>query len=581
MIAPKKGSGKSFEELLIEHKVVTQDKLHQLTSRVSKEKKNLEQLLVESGIPEDKITPIKAEFLGYDYIDLTNYPLSSDLLKHIKPAYAKNYKVLPLKFEDETFTIAMVEPRDFIALDELTRIYRNARYRIRDVKIFVTSTASLFTAIDKFYAIPREKDREEVGIGSILDQVKETYKTQVEVAEVTRDDATENSAPVVMLANKIIEEAFSKRTSDIHLEPALDFLRIRYRIDGDLVEVMRVPKYAQDALITRYKIMCDMRIDEKRQPQDGRIDFTKYNPSVEIDLRVSTVPTPHGEDVVMRILDKKSSILNLDMLGFSEHNMKLYKEAISSPYGILLHVGPTGSGKSTALFAALKTLDTPDIKIVTAEDPVEYTLGGQIIQSNINPAAGYTFAKAMRAFMRHDPDIILVGEIRDLETAKTAVEASLTGHMVFSTLHTNDAVGTVTRLTEMGVEPYLVADSLVLVCAQRLVRKICPKCKEAYAATPEEEELSKGDVKAGTTLYRGRGCESCEGSGYKGRIGIYEILLMNKKLRNLLIKNAGTDELRKVALETGMRTLRMDALEKAFNGTITLEQVLGSTLPDV
>jgi len=385
----------------------------------------------------------------------------------------------------------------------------------------------------------------------------------------------------VMLANKIIEEAFSKRTSDIHLEPALDFLRIRYRIDGDLVEVMRVPKYAQDALITRYKIMCDMRIDEKRQPQDGRIDFTKYNPSVEIDLRVSTVPTPHGEDVVMRILDKKSSILNLDMLGFSEHNMKLYKEAISSPYGILLHVGPTGSGKSTALFAALKTLDTPDIKIVTAEDPVEYTLGGQIIQSNINPAAGYTFAKAMRAFMRHDPDIILVGEIRDLETAKTAVEASLTGHMVFSTLHTNDAVGTVTRLTEMGVEPYLVADSLVLVCAQRLVRKICPKCKEAYAATPEEEELSKGDVKAGTTLYRGRGCESCEGSGYKGRIGIYEILLMNKKLRNLLIKNAGTDELRKVALETGMRTLRMDALEKAFNGTITLEQVLGSTLPDV
>lgn len=581
MILPKRGSGKSFEELLIERKVVNLERLQQLTQRVTKEKKNLEQLLLESGIPEETIAPVKAEFLGYEYVDLSNYPLSSDLLKHIKPAYAKNYKVLPLKFEDDVFTIAMVEPRDFIALDEITRIYRNARFKIKDVTIVMTSTQNLFNAIDKFFALPKEKEKEEIGIGSILDQVKETYKAQVEVAEVTRDEATENSAPVVMLANKIVEEAFRKRASDIHLEPAVDFLRIRYRIDGDMVEVMRVPKYAQDALITRFKIMCDMRIDEKRQPQDGRIDFTKHNPSIEIDLRVSTVPTPYGEDVVMRILDKKSSILNIEMLGFSEYNMKLYKEAINSPYGIILHVGPTGSGKSTALFAALKTLDTPDVKIVTAEDPVEYTLGGNIIQSNINPAAGYTFAKAMRAFMRHDPDIILVGEIRDLETAKTAVEASLTGHMVFSTLHTNDAVGTVTRLTEMGVEPYLVADSLVLVCAQRLVRRICQKCKESYLATAEEEELSKGDIKEGTTLYRGRGCEACDGSGYKGRIGIYEILLMNKRLRNLLIKNAGTDELRKAALETGMRTLRMDAIEKALKGIISLEQVLGSTIADV
>ncbi|MCX8069477.1 MAG: ATPase, T2SS/T4P/T4SS family, partial [Thermodesulfovibrionales bacterium] len=411
MTFQRKGSNKSFEELLIEHKIITQDKLLQYTQKMAKEKKSLEQILSEAGISDEKIAPVKAEFLGYVYEDVTNYPLSSDLLKHIKPSYAKNYKVLPLKYEDDIFTLAMAEPRDFIALDEITRIYRNARFKIKDVKIVMSSIQCIYAAIDKFYAIPKEK--EEIGIGSILDQVKETYKSTIEVAEVTKDDATENSAPVVMLANKIVEEAFQKRTSDIHLEPTLEFLRIRYRIDGDLTEVMRVPKYAQDALITRFKIMCDMRIDEKRQPQDGRIDFTKYNPSIEIDLRVSTVPTPHGEDVVMRILDKKSSILNLDMLGFSDHNMKLYKEALNSPYGIILHVGPTGSGKSTALFAALKTLDTPDVKIVTAEDPVEYTLGGQIIQSNIHPAAGYTFAKAMRAFMRHDPDIILVGEIRD------------------------------------------------------------------------------------------------------------------------------------------------------------------------
>ncbi|MFQ3573301.1 MAG: GspE/PulE family protein [Thermodesulfovibrionales bacterium] len=580
MICQRKNIGKSFEEILVEKGIIPEDRLQQFILKATKERKNIEQILIESGISEDKLAPAKAEFLSYEYMDVADFPLSSDLLKHIKPAYAKNYKVLPLKYEDETFHLAMVEPRDFIALDEITRIYRNARFRIKDVKIIMTSTQSLFAAIDKFYAIPKEKEREEVCIGSILDQVKETYKTQVEVADVGKDDATENSAPVVMLANKIIEEAFRKRTSDIHLEPALDYLRIRYRIDGDLVEVMRVPKFAQDALITRYKIMCDMRIDEKRQPQDGRIDFTKYNPSVEIDLRVSTVPTPHGEDVVMRILDKKSSILNIDMLGFSDHSMKLYKEALNAPYGIILHVGPTGSGKSTALFAALKTLDTPDVKIVTAEDPVEYTLGGQIIQSNIHPAAGYTFAKAMRAFMRHDPDIILVGEIRDLETAKTAVEASLTGHMVFSTLHTNDAVGTVTRLTEMGVEPYLVADSLVLVCAQRLVRKICPLCKDVYKATSEDEEMSKGDIKEGETLYIGKGCEKCDGSGYKGRTGIYEVLLMNKQLRNLLIKNAGTDELRKVAIDSGMRTLRMDAIEKARKGIITLEQVLGNTVAD-
>jgi type IV pilus assembly protein PilB len=261
--------------------------------------------------------------------------------------------------------------------------------------------------------------------------------------------------------------------------------------------------------------------------------------------------------------------------------MKLYEEAIQTPYGILLHVGPTGSGKSTALFAALKTLDTPDVKIVTAEDPVETTLGGQIIQSSVNPVTGYTFAKALKAFMRHDPDIILIGEIRDLETAKSAVEASLTGHMVFSTLHTNDAVGTITRLIEMGIESYLIADSIVLVCAQRLARKICAKCKEAYPCTEAEEELSKGDVKAGTTLFRGKGCDACDGSGEKGRIGIYEVLLVNREFRNLLIKGASTEELRRVALETGMMTLRQEAVDKALKGIISLAQVLENTVADV
>lgn len=576
-MAFKRPTGKSFEELLIERGLLTKERLQELLTKITREKKSLEQLLLESGFSEEKIAAIKAEYLGYEFVDLSSYPQPPiDLLKHIKPAYAKNYKVVPIKYEDEVLTIAMVEPRDFMALDEVIRLYRDSKFRIKDSKVVMTTSKQLFSAIEKFYAIPKN----EVGMGNILSQLAETYRPEIEVAEVAREDATENSAPIVMLANKIVEEAFQKRTSDIHLEPAIDHLRIRYRIDGELAEVMRVPRYAQDALITRFKIMSDMRIDERRQPQDGRIDFTKYNPAVEIDLRVSTVPTPHGEDIVMRILDKKSSILSLEMLGFSEHNMKLYKEAIASPYGIILHVGPTGSGKTTALYAALKSMDTPDVKIVTAEDPVEYTLGGQIIQSNINPAAGYTFAKAIRAFMRHDPDIILIGEIRDLETAKTAVEASLTGHLVFSTLHTNDAIGTVTRLTEMGIESYLVADSLLLVCAQRLMRRICKKCKESYIVTDEEVEMSKGDIKPGTTLYKGKGCDACEGTGYKGRTGVYEILAMNKQLRSLLIKGASTEELRKTAIETGMRTLRQDAIEKALTGVSTIEEVVSTTLAE-
>jgi len=575
-VAFKRPLGKSFEELLIEKGLLTKEKLQELLARATKDKKGIEQLLLESGFSEEKIVDVKAEYHGYEFIDISSHSQPSlNLLKHIKPAYAKNYKVLPVKYEDDVLTIAMVEPMDFMAQDEVVRLYKGAGFRIKDVKVVMTTTRQLVAAIERFYILEKEE-----GFGRILSKVAETYRQEVEVADVAKEDATENSAPIVMLANKVVEEAFSKRSSDIHLEPAINHLRIRYRVDGELMEAMRVPKYAQDALITRFKIMCDMRIDERRQPQDGRIDFTKYNPAVEIDLRVSTIPTPHGEDVVMRILDKKSSILSLDMLGFNEYNMKLYKEAINAPYGIILHVGPTGSGKTSALYAALKTLDTADVKIVTAEDPVEYTLGGQIIQSNINPPAGYTFARAIRAFMRHDPDIILIGEVRDLETAKTAVEASLTGHLVFSTLHTNDAVGTVTRLTEMGIEPFLVADSLLLVCAQRLIRRICSKCKESYVVTNDEVEISKGDIKPGTTLYRGGGCDACDGIGYRGRMGIYEMLSMNKRLRSLLIKGGPTEELRKTAIETGMRTLRQDAIEKALTGISTVEEVLATTLAE-
>jgi type IV pilus assembly protein PilB len=577
MVVLRSPSGKSLEELLIENKLLTEERLQEISARAIKEKKNIEQILSGSGFSEEKLATVKAEYLGYEFVDLSSYPEPPPkLLKQMKPAYARNYKVLPLLYRDDTLTIAMVEPRDFMALDEVVRLYRGAKFSIRDVRVMMTTSQQLFAAVDRFYAVPGE----EVEMRSILTRVAESFQPRVEIAEVPREDVTENSGPIVILANKIIEKAFKKGASDVHLEPASDYLRVRYRIDGELSEVMMVPKYAQDALITRLKIMCDMRIDERRQPQDGKIDFAKYNSMIPVDLRISTVPTPYGEDMVMRILDKKSSVLSLSMLGFNEHNMKLYKNAISAPYGVILHVGPTGSGKTTALYASLKTLDTSQVKIVTAEEPVEYALGGQIIQSHINPGAGYTFAKAIRAFMRHDPDIILIGEVRDLETAKTMVEASLTGHLVFSTVHTNDAIGTVTRLTEMGIEPYLVADSLLLVCAQRLVRRICPKCKESYVVTNEEVELSKGNIKPGTILYRGRGCNACDGIGYKGRTGIFELLSINKKLRSLLIKGANSEELERAAREAGMKTLRQDAIEKASAGITTLEEVVSTTLAE-
>jgi type IV pilus assembly protein PilB len=576
-MAIRKPITKGFEEILLERGIVTEGKLREFFAKVTTGKKGLEQFLLDSGIPEEKIAVTKAKWLGYEFLDLSRIPQpSAMLLKHIKPAYAKNYKILPISYEANILTVAMVEPRNFMALDEVVRLYKDANFEIHKIDVVVTTTKHIFSAIARFYSLHKER----AGLDSILDQIAESYRPHVEIAVVSREDANENSAPMVLLANKIIEEAFAKKSSDVHLEPAPDHLRVRYRIDGELAEVMRVPKYAQDALITRFKIMSDMRIDEKRQPQDGRINFTKYNAALPIDLRVSTIPTPLGEDVVMRLLDKKSAVLSLDMLGLNEQTLKLYKNGISAPHGIILHVGPTGSGKTTALYAALNALDKPDTKIVTAEEPVEYTLGGQIIQSNINPATGYTFARAIRAFLRHDPDIILIGEIRDLETAKIAVEASLTGHLVFSTLHTNDAIGTVTRLTEMGVEPYLVGDSLILVCAQRLIRRICGQCKFAYNATGEEVDMAKGDIKAGSVLYRGKGCSLCEGTGYRGRTGIFELFMMSRTLRSLFIKGATTDHIRQQAAIEGMQTLRQDAIEKALQGITTIDEVVSSTFAE-
>ncbi len=564
---------KKFEEFLI------RNGLHEPIGH----KRSFQEILYKekrtekSGLPAELVYSVKSEDFAFENFDISCIKCPPDyLLHHINPSYAKYNKLIPLSFENNILTVAMAEPNSMV-IDEIINIYKKSFSIIDDVKIVIIPAETILELINRFYHL----ERDDVLLGNILSKVEEAFKPQIEVADVPNTEITENSAPIVMLVNKTIKDAYKKRASDIHIEPAQGFLRVRYRIDGELIEAVRVPKYAQNAIIARIKVMADMKLDEKRLPQDGRIDFSRHDPSTDIDIRVSSVPTPLGEDVVLRILDKKSSTLSLNKLGFNSRDIVAYQQAINSPYGIILHVGPTGSGKTTALYAALKSLDEPNTKIVTAEDPVEYVLGGQIIQSNVNPLIGYTFAKAIKAFLRHDPDIILIGEIRDFETAKIAVEASLTGHLVFSTLHTNDAIGTITRLVEMGIEPYLLADSLRLICAQRLVRVICNKCKESYIATDKDEEVTKGDIKSGTKVYRGKGCNECEGIGYKGRTGIYEVLSINKSLRSLLLNNVNTEVLRDEAIKSGMTTLRQDAVQKVLSGITTIEELISTTLSEI
>ncbi|ACD67299.1 MAG TPA: type II/IV secretion system protein [Sulfurihydrogenibium sp.] len=574
-IIRKKKIDKSFTDLIIERLGLSLEELKEYQDIASSKRKNLLEILVENGYSDEEIAKIKAEYFGYTYDRLTNYIPEEYLLNIFDKNFLKNRLILPISLKDNVLIVAMVEPSDIITLNEMVEILKKNGYSVGEISIIVTTKNQLLEKIDSLF-------EEKAKLSKILQTLEKTTETTIykdfsnELKEVT-----ETSSPIIALANQIIEDAYKKGASDIHIQPTENNLRIRFRIDGDLNDYLVLPKYTADAIIARYKIMANMKLDEKRLPQDSRINYNYYNPSINIDLRVSTIPSVYGEDLVMRILDKSNVILDLNKLGFSDEYLSLYRDSILKPYGIILHVGPTGSGKTTTLYSALKEIDKPDIKVLTVEDPVEYQLGGSIVQTNINPAAGYTFAKAIRSFLRHDPDVILVGEIRDLETAKTAVEASLTGHLVFSTLHTNDSVSTITRLEEMGVETYLLADSLLLICAQRLVKKICPHCKEEYKATKKEKIILENagmEFEENLTLYKGAGCSVCNFTGYKGRTGIHELLKIDDVLKSMIIDKASTEDMKKYALGHGMKTLRQDGLLKALKGITTIEEVVKSTL---
>lgn len=504
----------------------------------------------------------QAEEFGYDYIELEGRQIPHSVIELVTESLARENLVIPIESDGNSVVIAMNNPNNIEVLDKLRFVLN------RDIRTVMAPLESITAAINRHYG-----QSETESVDSMISEFTETQIdfTDVEAAAALKGDEDE-SAPIIRLANLIISEAVRERASDIHIEPFEDRVRIRYRIDGVLLERDSPPKRLLGALISRFKIMARMDIAEKRRPQDGRIK-TRAG-AKEFDLRVSILPTNHGQAVVMRILDRDNIKIGIRNLGFSDDNYRTFQNIIRRPNGIFLVTGPTGSGKTTTLYSALGELNRPDRKIITAEDPVEYYLPG-INQVEVKHSIGLDFARIIKAMLRQAPNAILVGEIRDTETGEMAIQASLTGHLVFSTLHTNDAPGAITRLIDMGVQPFLVACSLMAVMAQRLVRVVCPKCKEPYQPTPEEIEvfnITPDEVSDGQWV-RGRGCSHCKHTGYKGRRAVFELMTMNTTLREMAFNSEPAQNIRRQARLLGMKTLVEDAKDKAFAGLTTLAEV--------
>ena len=563
---------RKFGELLIKRGVVTQEQLYQALIYKKYHGEDLSQILVEKRFADAKdVYRCLADNLNLPFVELHDYSVDPNVLNLVPRDLLFDLKAFPLFRIEDTLTVAMAHPTDVHAID---RLHRETGLNIEPV---VCVEQEILAALEQHGGGVQRFD-------STLDEAIEDFRSEhPEESERTSSEKLKElsaEAPVVRLVNLIITQAIADRASDIHIEPEEDSLVVRYRIDGILHESLTPPKELQAAIISRIKILAELDIAESRIPQDGR--FRIQTTTQEVDIRVSTLPTVYGENVVMRILDRGSLTLNLEDLGFEPDTYERFRTMLSSSYGVILVSGPTGSGKTTTLYSALQALNTPEKNIVTIEDPVEYRLR-RIRQTHVNPKAGLTFAAGLRSILRQDPDIIMVGEIRDSETAKIAVESALTGHLVLSTIHTNDAPGALTRLTEMGVEPFLTASATVGILAQRLVRKLCEQCKRPVQPNPTllqrlklPAELQRKEV----VFYRGVGCQDCRNTGYKGRIGIYEDLLVNEEVRTLTLREASSDEIKRAALRAGMRTLRGDGLLKARKGLTSLEEVLRVTNAD-
>jgi type IV pilus assembly protein PilB len=564
-------------EMLLKAGLITQDQLQEALALQKSNGGKLGYNLVRLGyVKEEDITSLLSEQYGVPAIHLEHFEIDEAVLKHIPADVAQKFLVIPIERTGATLTVAMADPSNVFALDDIRFI---TGYQVEPV---VASEASIREAIAKYYGSSHD-----IQLKSIMDEISKEEVADLEVeeeeGEISAEDleAASQDAPVVKLCNVILTDAVRRGASDIHVEPYEKDFRVRFRIDGILYEILRPPMKLKEAIASRLKILAKLDIAEKRLPQDGRIKMRMKidNKTKEIDYRVSTVPTLYGEKIVLRLLDKEGLKLDMTQLGFEEESLKKFERAILKPYGMVLVTGPTGSGKTNTLYSAVGRLNTPETNIMTAEDPVEFNIQG-CNQVQMKDAIGLNFASALRAFLRQDPNVILVGEIRDFETAEIAVKAALTGHLVLSTLHTNDAPSTISRLMNMGIEPFLVATSVHLIQAQRLVRRICRECKEEVSL-PKKALLDLGytEEEVDTVkVYKGRGCPTCNNSGYKGRTALMEVMEMSDQLREMVLMGANAVELKRQALEEGMLTLRRSGLIKISKGITTVEEVVRETV---
>jgi type IV pilus assembly protein PilB len=554
-------------DILVRDGLITADQLRRALAEQRSSGMRLGYTLVKLGfIEETEITKMLARQYRMPAVDLSRFEVDPKILKLISPDIAAKYTVLPLKREGRTLTIAIADPNNVAAIEDIKFITRC------DIFPVIAGEYTLRNAIDRYY------QQSDAQLQSLLKSVEDADAGDLEVLEEQMDEEVKASelaedAPVVKLINGLLTDAVKRGASDIHIEPFEHEMRVRYRVDGALQEVMRPPVKMRAALTSRVKIMAQLNIAERRVPQDGRIKL-KMGSRV-IDFRVSTLPVLFGEKIVLRILDKGNLTFDLATFGFEPKAQADLMKAILNPYGMVLVTGPTGSGKTTTLYSALSKINTIEVNIMTAEDPVEYNLMG-INQVLVRNEVGMTFAAALRAFLRQDPNIIMVGEIRDLETGSIAIKAALTGHLVLSTLHTNDAPSTVTRMIDMGIEPFNVASAVNLIVAQRLVRRICVECKQEHEYS-DEEMHAFGITRDQGPFYKGAGCDTCNGTGYRGRQGLYEVMALSSQLRRFILKGASTEELREVAVQEGMLTLRMDGMVKVKRGVTTLEEVVKET----
>ncbi|HOA52379.1 MAG: ATPase, T2SS/T4P/T4SS family [Thermogutta sp.] len=560
-----------YTDLLIRKGIISADQLEEAKQLAAQSGMKLPDAIIRLGYASgEEVMQVMAEQHGLEYIDLNRISIPPNVVELVPESVARENVVIPIAEDDGQLRVAVCDPDDFATFDKLRFILN------RRIEICLAPREMILEAINRYYGQTSGESQD-----SVLSEVTDTAIdfTQVETDMGSIQDADETSAPVVRLVHLIISEAVQLRASDIHIEPFEDRVRIRYRIDGYLIERDNAPRRLLGAILSRIKILARMDIAERRRPQDGRIKMNIGEK--QLDLRVSVLPSTWGQAVVMRILDKDNIKIGLRQLGFSEEDYQKFRQLIKRPNGIILVTGPTGSGKTTTLYAALNELNTPDRKIITAEDPVEYYLPG-INQVEIRHEIGLDFARVIRAMLRQAPNVILVGEMRDLETAQMGIQASLTGHLVFSTLHTNDAPSSITRLIDMGVPAYLVASSVVAIMAQRLVRVVCEQCKQPYQPSDAVLEMAgiTPEMAATATFYRGKGCSRCNGTGYRGRMGIFELMIMSPKIREMTFRQAPVADIRRVAIQEGMRTLYMDGLQKVLRGRTTLEELLSVARPE-